>query len=157
MKRGCAWEASGDFLHVNSTGFLTHLAWHQKRGCEALETIDIWPHYQGRSMRDRWASYDHYGCLHSICGAHVIRDLTDEYEQQGQAWAGDLKEVLLGMHMAACQWREQGATRLPTLERDEWVSQYFDVLARGFAAQSPPALDEPPKRRGRRKQTSSRK
>src|SRR5713226_8294068 len=60
------------------------------------------------------------------------------------------------MHTAACQWREQGATRLPTLERDEWVSQYFDVLARGFAAQLPPALDEPPKRRGRRKQTSSK-
>jgi transposase len=46
--------------------------------------------------------------------------------------------------------------RLPTLERDEWVSQYFDVLARGFAAQPLPALDEPPKRRGRRKQTSSK-
>ncbi len=60
------------------------------------------------------------------------------------------------MHTAACQWREQGATRLPTLERDEWVSQYFDVLARGFAAQPLPALDEPPKRRGRRKQTSSK-
>jgi transposase len=64
------------WLHVNSTGFLTHLAWHQKRGCDALEAIDIWPHYQGRSMRDRWASDDHYGCLHSTCGAHVIRDLT---------------------------------------------------------------------------------
>ena len=144
------------WLHVNSTGFLTHLAWHRKRGRDALEAIDIWPHYQGRSMRDRWASYDRYGCLHSICGAHVIRDLTYEYEQQGQVWAGDLKEVLLGMHAAACQWRERGATRLPTLERDEWVSQYFDVLARGFAAQPPPALDESPKRRGRRKQTSSK-
>jgi transposase len=75
-------------------------------------------------MRDRWARYDRYGCLHSICGAHVIRDLTYEDEQQGQAWAGDLKEVLLGMHAAACQWREREATRLPPLERDEWVSQY---------------------------------
>jgi hypothetical protein len=48
-----------------------------------------------------------------------------------------MKEVLLGMHVAACEWREQGATCLPTLERDDWVSQYFDVLARGFAAQPP--------------------
>jgi transposase len=108
-------------------------------------------------MRDRWASYDRYGCLHSIYGAHVIRDLTYEYEQQGQAWAGDLKEVLLGMHAAACQWREWEVTRLPPLEHDEWVSQYFDVLARGFATQPPVGLDEASKRRGRQKQTSSKK
>src|SRR5690349_13863331 len=79
-----------------------------------------------------WASYDHYRCRYSICGAHVLRDLTYEHEQQGQVWAEEMKEVLLGMHAAACQWRERGATRLPALERDEWVIQYFDVLARGF-------------------------
>ena len=144
------------WMHVNSTSFLTHLAWHRKRGREALEAIGIWPHYQGRSMRDRWASYDRYRCWHSICGAHVLRDLTYEHEQQGQVWAGEIKEILLGMHAAACQWRERGATRLPALERDEWVIQYFDVLARGFAAQPPPAQDETPKRRGRRKQTSTK-
>ncbi len=144
------------WMHVNSTRFLTHLAWHQKRGRAALEAIGIWPHYQGRSMRDRWASYDRYGCLHSICGAHVVRDLTYEHEQRGQEWAGDLKDVLLGMHTAACEWREQGAACLPVLERDDWVSQYFDVLARGFAAQPPPVLDEAVKRRGRHKQTSSK-
>ena len=144
------------WMHVNSTRFLTHLAWHQKRGREALEAIGIWPHYQGRSMRDRWASYDRYGCRHSICGAHVVRDLTYEYEQQGQGWASELKDVLLGMHAAACQWRERGAARLPTLERDGWVIQYFDVLARGFAAQPPPTQDTAPKRRGRQKQTSSK-
>jgi hypothetical protein len=82
--------------------------------------------------------------------------LTYEHEQQGQVWAGEMKEVLLGMHAAACQWRERGATRLPALERDEWVIQYFDVLALGFAAQPPTAQDETPKRRGRRKQTSTK-
>jgi transposase len=149
-------EGKLHWMHVNSTRFLTHLAWHQKRGRAALEAIGIWPHYQGRSMRDRWASYDRYGCLHSICGAHVMRDLTYEHEQQGQDWAGDLKDVLLGMHAAACQRREQGATCLPALERDDWVSQYFDVLARGVAAQPPPVLDEAVQRRGRHKQPSSK-
>jgi transposase len=132
------------WMHVNSTPWLTHLAWHRKRGREALEAIGIWPRFQGRSMRDRWASYDRYRCLHSICGAHVVRDLTYEHEQLNQAWAGELKEVLLGMHAAACEWRERGATCLPTLERDEWVSQYFDVLAHGFAAQPPPSGKKPP-------------
>jgi transposase len=44
------------WMHVNSTRWLTHLAWHGKRGREALEAIGIWPRYQVRSMRDRWAS-----------------------------------------------------------------------------------------------------
>jgi transposase len=144
------------WLHVNSTRFLTHLAWHSKRGGDALEAIGIWPRYQGRSMHDRWASYDRYRCLHSICGAHVVRDLTYEHEQREQEWAGEMKDVLLGMHRAACQWRELGATRLPTLERDEWIAQYFDVLARGYAAQPPPTAQTRPKRRGRPKQTSSK-
>jgi hypothetical protein len=86
----------------------------------------------------------------------VLRDLTYEHEQLGQAWAGDLKEVLLGMHQAAEEWRERAATCLPRLERDEWVMQYFDVLARGFAAQPPPAQQAASRQRGRPKQTSTK-
>jgi len=141
------------WLQVNSTRWLTHLAWHRKRGHEALEAIGIWPRFRGRAMRDRWASYDQYRCAHSICGAHLLRDLTFVQEQH-QDWAGDLKEVLLGMYEAAREWRERGATKLPAHERDEWVSQYFDVLARGFAAQPPPT--EVPRRRGRGKQSAAK-
>ena len=67
---------------------------------------------------------------------------------------GELKDVLLGMSAAACQWRERGVTGLPTLEREDWVIQSFDVLARRFAAQPPPVQDAISKRRGRHKQTS---
>ena len=35
------------WLHVNSTRFLTHLAW------QALEDIGIWPRFRGRAMQDR--------------------------------------------------------------------------------------------------------
>ncbi len=142
------------WLHVNSTRWLTHLAWHRKRGHEALEAIGIWPRFTGRAMRDRWASYDHYRCAHSVCGAHLLRDLTSVQEQQ-QEWAGDLKEVLLGRYAAAREWRERGAARLPAQERDEWVGQYFDVLARGFAAQPPPT-EAPRQRQGRGKQSAAK-
>ncbi len=141
------------WVHVNSTRWLTHLAWHRKRGHEALEAIGIWPRFTGRSMRDRWACYDHYRCAHSICGAHLLRDLTF-VEEQHQQWAGDLKEVLLGMYETAREWRERGATRLPAEVRDEWVGQYFEVLVRGFAAQPPPEV--PHQRQGRRKQSAAK-
>ncbi|HEY7123582.1 MAG TPA: IS66 family transposase [Ktedonobacterales bacterium] len=141
------------WLHVNSTRWLTHLAWHRKRGHEALEAIGIWPRFRGRAMHDRWASYDRYTCTHSICGAHLLRDLTHVQEQH-QDWAGDLKEALLGMYKAAREWREQGARRLPAHEREEWVGQYFDILARGFAAQPPPP--QATQRRGRGKQSAAK-
>ena len=144
------------WLHVNSTRFLTHLAWHQKRGAEALEAIGIWPRFRGRAMRDRWASYDRYGCAMSLCGAHLVRELTYLEEQEQQTWAGHVKAVLLDMYAAAQEWRARGARQVPPWERDEWVAQYFALLAQGFAAQPLPAPEEIPKRRGRRKQTPAK-
>jgi transposase len=38
------------WLVVNSTRFLTHLAWHAKRGRQAFEAIGIWPHFRGRAI-----------------------------------------------------------------------------------------------------------
>lgn len=144
------------WVHVNSTRWLTHLAWHAKRGADALEAIGIWPHFAGRAMRDRWASYDRYRCAMSLCVAHLLRDLTYLEEHEQQEWAKDMKDVLLGMHLAAVHWREQGANSLPALERDEWVAQYFAVLVQGFAAQ-PSALPQAvPRQRGRRKQTPAK-
>jgi transposase len=89
------------WVHVNSTQWLTHLAWHRKRGKQALEAISIWPHFGGRAMHDRWTSYAQYPCAHSICGAHLVRDCTYVYEQEHQDWAAEMDEVLLDMHAAA--------------------------------------------------------
>ena len=92
----------------------------------------------------------------SICVAHLLLELRylEEHEQQG--WAGQMTAVLLGMHAAAREWREQGASALPALERDEWVAQYFEVLAQGFAAQPAPSPEDVPKRGGRHKQTPTK-
>jgi transposase len=62
------------WLHVNSTRWLTHLAWHPKRGAAATAAIGIWPRFHGRATHDRWASYDAYADgTHSLCGAPVRR------------------------------------------------------------------------------------
>lgn len=144
------------WLHVNSTRWLTHLAWHPKRGKPALETIGIWPRFRGRAMRDRWSSYDTYPCQHSICGAHLLRDCTYVCEQEHQDWAAEMHELLLDMHAAAQEWRQRGARWVPAYERDEWVARYFEILASGFAAQPPPAREVVPKRRGRQKQSAAK-
>ncbi|GAC1629942.1 MAG: hypothetical protein NVS4B11_29290 [Ktedonobacteraceae bacterium] len=112
------------WLHVNSTHFLTHLAWHSKRGRKALEDIGIWPRFGGRSMRDRWVSYDHYGCAQSICGAHLVRDCVYVGEQEQQLWATEMADLLLSMAGAADEWRKLGADAVPLEERDAWIAHY---------------------------------
>ena len=72
-----------------------------------MAAIGIWPRFRGRATHDdRWASYDAYqACKHSWCGAHLLRELTFLAEEHAQAWAGEMRDLLLGMHQAAQQWR----------------------------------------------------
>ncbi len=68
-------------------------------------------------------------------------------------------ELLLSMAKAAELWRAQGAKAVPKAERDQWIAQYFSVLADGFAAhlaQAPPVSSPLPKKRGRPKQDASK-
>ena len=144
------------WLHVNCTPWLTHLAWHQKRGRKAMDEIGIWPRFGGRAMHDRWSSYDSYAGAHSLCGAHLLRDCLYLAEQQQQTWAAEMADHLLAMHHAAQEWRVQGLSCVPPMERDEWVTRYFELLMCGYAAQPPPVQAERIKRRGRQKQSAAK-
>lgn len=142
------------WLHVNCTRFLTHLAWHEARGKVAMQEIDIWPRFSGRGMHDRLASYDAYGSAHSLCGAHLLRDCVAVAEQEHQPWAMEMHDFLLDLHEACQQWRECQRITLPSIERDEWVARYFEILAAGYAAQPPPVAKTGKK--GRRKQSKAK-
>jgi len=126
------------WLHTTSTRFLTYLAWHEKRGREALEAIGVWKTLTRRVMHDRWRSYERTDLAHSLYVAHLLRELHFLAEHEKQAWAADLPKLLLAMHRAAHEWREQNATSIPAIEREQWLAQYFELLACGFAAQEPP-------------------
>jgi transposase len=149
-------EGKLHWLHVNSTRWLTYVAWHRKRGKQALEAIGIWPRFAGWAIHDRWASYDQYSCLHSLCKAHLLRDLTFLAEEVGQAWAADLKTLLTDLHAAVGEWHQQGVRRVPSPEREDWLAQYFQLLAQGYAAQAPPVPADTAKRRGRQKQSPAK-
>jgi len=144
------------WLHVNCTSWLTHLAWHPKRGRQAMDAIGIWPRFRGRAMHDRLSSYDKYAGAHSLCGAHLLRDCTYLAEQEQQAWAAEMADHLLTMHHAAQEWRLRGASCVPHMERDEWVTHYFEILLSGYAAQPPPVEAAAIKRRGRQKQSAAK-
>jgi transposase len=121
-----------------------------------MDEIGIWPRFGGRAMHDRLSSYNTYAGAHSLCGAHLLRDCTYLAEQEKQAWAAEMAEHLLAMHHATQEWRLRGATCVPSMERDEWVTHYFEILLSGYAAQPPPVEAEAIKRRGRQKQSAAK-
>ena len=144
------------WLHVNCTEFLTHLAWHASRGRAAMDAIGIWPRFVGRGMHDRLASYDGYDCAHSICSAHLVRDCAGIAQREHQPWAAEMQDFLLDLHDACEQWRLQHLSAVPSIERDEWVARYFEILAAGYAAQPPPPAPSAGAHQGRRKQSRAK-
>src|SRR6266700_1725649 len=137
----------------------TLLQWSElaaERLAPTVDEIGIWPRSAGRGLHDRLASYDAYGCAHSICGAHLMRDCTAVAEQEQQQWAVEMHDFLLDLHDACQQWRLLHLTAVPAIERDEWVARYFEILAAGYAAQPPPPVSSGGSRKGRPKQSKAK-
>jgi transposase len=143
------------WMHVSATEHLTHYAIHPKRGKEALEAIGILADFAGVSVHDGWGSYWQFRCQHACCNVHHLRDLTFLEEEQRQAWAAEMKELLLDIKAAVEQARAEGRSCLHPLEVADWKARYGAVLAQGYQANPP---DPPPatSKKGRRKQSAAR-
>ena len=82
------------WLHILATDTLTWMARHRKRGGEAFADLGILIHYLGVLLHDGWKPYRALQCLHALCNAHHLRELTYLYEELKQQWAGDMMELL---------------------------------------------------------------
>jgi transposase len=143
------------WAHVTCTARLTHYAIHAKRGSEATEAMGILPTYRGVSVHDGWKPYRTYTqCRHALCNIHHLRELTFLEEQYHQAWAKDLKALLLAMKAAVEQARTRGDARLGDPERRTFLRRYEELLAAGLAANPPP--ERQPGQKGRLKQSPAR-
>ena len=82
------------WLHVLATDTLTWMGCHPKRGGEAFESLALLQHFKGVLVHDDWMPYKALECQHALCNQHHLRELTYLLEEQDQAWAGDMIEVL---------------------------------------------------------------
>ncbi len=99
-----------------------------------------------------WKSYPaHIACRHALRNIQHLRELTFLEAQYQQAWAKELKTLLLEMKAATEQARAAGLKRLAPAARSAFVMRYDQLLATGHAANPPPARR--PHQRGRVKQT----
>jgi transposase len=145
-------EGQLNWLHVASTDHLTSYDVHPKRGRDGMQAAGILPEFKGRAVHDHWQSYFTFEkCQHALCNAHHLRELQFVVDQYQQAWAQEMRHLLLDIKAEVEAALPEQMSLSP--ERLAHFEQHYDqLIARGLAANPPPA-DPPPKKRGRKKQS----
>jgi len=142
------------WLHTSSTVRLTYLEMNRKRGKEALDDIGILKDFKGTAVHDCYASYWNYNCVHSLCNAHLLRELIFIDETTGQKWAKEMINLVLEIKNAVETSRNYGMTFLLKDELTEYIKKYNKLVKEGLKEN--PEQSKPEGRRGRAKQTKAR-
>ncbi len=119
------------WLHVTCTPTLTHYQVHSSRGHEALDAIGILTHFTGISVHDAWSAYFLYGCHHSLCCVHILRELTFLSQELGLWWARKMILLLIKMKNATDQARALGQSRLLAEDVLALKAAYLQLLDEG--------------------------
>jgi transposase len=126
------------WLHVAATCWFTLYLAHPQRGKEATDAMGILPRFVGTSVHDSLASYLQYLCIHALCVAHYLRELTFLFEHFEQRWAKEMKALLLEIKACVQQARDQGMTSLPQATTQDFERRYREIVQTGMAANPPP-------------------
>lgn len=143
-------QKSLHWLHVSSTSSLTFLATHRKRGKEAIEAIGILPAFGGTAVHDAFASYLSYGCSHSLCNAHLLRELLFFKEQKHHIWAGKFIDLLLCIKKAVESAKASGENALESCVFPAFEVPYQNLVEEGLSLHPARACSG---KRGRTKQS----
>ncbi len=141
-----------NWLHVASSEKLTSYQVHPKRGGKAMEVMGILPFFKGTAVHDGWKSYFAYGCAHSLCNAHHLRELTCIHEEYGQEWAGGMIDFLLEVKARRENSERQNFSES---ELEEFEKRYRSLVRKGLDANPSPERQKE-KRRGRVKKSKPR-
>jgi len=83
------------WMHVISNKTLSFFGHHLKRGRQAMDAIGVLKQYKGTLIHDRFSSYFAYECDHTLCNAHILRDLSYIEERFNVSWAKQIKGLLI--------------------------------------------------------------
>ena len=145
------------WLHVLATDTLTWMGCHPKRGGEAFASLALLQLFKGVLVHDGWMPYKALECQHALCNQHHLRELTYLLEELGQAWAGDIIELLTHANHQDNLNCADGKT--PSYESQKYQSEVrdlrilYDAILVQAQAENPIALSTG--KRGRTKQTKA--
>jgi len=136
------------WMHILATPTLTWIGFHANRGRKAFDAFGILTVFVGTLIHDGWKPYRDLACLHGLCNAHHLRELTYVFEEMGQVWAKCLSDLLV----EACHEVSVAGGSLTAARIAHYRSAYGCILAEGEAA-NPRA--PPSGRRGKTKQSKA--
>jgi transposase len=126
------------WLHVASTARLTYYALQPKRAGPAMQAIGILPVFQGIAVHDALGGYFTYACGHSLCNAHLLRDLTAVSELTRQQWPARLMALLLKIKANVERAVAKGQAQLTARRRKTFTAEYNHLVQSGLRANPPP-------------------
>lgn len=139
------------WLHSASNKGWVYFYPHAKRGREAMDEINILPRFKGILCHDHWKPYYGYDCLHALCNAHHLRELTLVADEDKQQWAIDIRALLVEINATV---HDSGGVLSTTLQL-EYGKKYDAIITAGeIECPVPPPPDTPKK--GRIKKSKSR-
>lgn len=124
------------WIHSYSSGDITLKFVSRHRGREGIEEIGIIPKYSGTIIHDCWSSYLSYeNTDHSLCGAHLLRELKFIEDSNKYLWASKLKKILKDA-LELVNSRPSRMT-LTKVEYKRLQSRYRNTLTRGLSEMPP--------------------
>lgn len=129
------------YIHVARTDELTHYAYDERRGKAAMDEIGILPQFSGTLVRDGFSSYQWYGrCRHSLCNAHLLRDLVfiEEVAPEQKVWTIPLAKLLLKIKGAVAEAKAEAAGELSEQKRQQFLSRYDRLVRKADRLNPPP-------------------
>ena len=153
---GSSVKGKRQWLHAAATPNLTYYQIHPKRGCDAMDHMDILPNFNGRAIHDFWKPYFKYHCNHSLCNAHHLRELIFLHEQHDQQWAKEMMDCLVDIKESV----DEAKTSTDTLFKEQiqkFEARYQNILDEGYNENPLPKKESTKRRkRGRIKKTKAR-
>ncbi len=142
-------EGRTQWLHLAGTPRLTYYAVHPKRGRTAMDAIGILPAFRGTAVHDALSGYFEYACQHSLCNAHLLRELTAILETTRQRWPKAVYDLLLKIKATVARAREADQAQLSARRLKHFTQHYQQLITTGLRSNpAPPSTG----RRGRPRQ-----
>jgi transposase len=129
---GVRTEGENYWLHTASNAEFTYNTVSRERGRKGTDANGILKDFRGTAIHDSLRQYFGYvDCLHALCGAHLLRELTAVIENEGLQWAIQMKELLGEMKSAVERYKGDEKIELSRYYRKKFSERYKEILEMG--------------------------
>lgn len=125
-------EGKNHWEHTASNAEFTYNTVSRERGREGTDANGILKDFHGIAVHDSLRQYFGYeNCLHALCGAHLLRELTAVIENDGFEWAKQMKELLGDMKSVIDRYKDDEKMELSRYYRKKFSERYKEILKTG--------------------------